>query len=94
MLVRKANRQDPDLGLGLHCLSMPFWQTTSVRNFRTYTMVQKSFNFACDSSVEIASLIKILSAANHMLSATNHMLSAANLSGTLTLCMLGNFVFR
>ena len=32
MSVRIANREDPDLCL--HCLSMPFWQVTSVRNFR------------------------------------------------------------
>ena len=40
MLVRIANREDPDqtavLGLefdlGLHCLMMPFYQTTSVQN--------------------------------------------------------------
>ena len=30
MLVRIANREYPDLGLP--CLSMPFWQTTGVRN--------------------------------------------------------------
>ena len=37
MLVLIANREDPDLGL--HCLSMPFWQATSVQNFRTFTLV-------------------------------------------------------
>ena len=37
MLVRIANRNDPDqTNLGLHCLCMPFWQTTSVRNFRMF----------------------------------------------------------
>ena len=30
MLVRIANREYPDLGLP--CLSIPFWQTTGVRN--------------------------------------------------------------
>ena len=36
MLVRLANRKDPDLGM--HCLSRPFWQVTSVQNFRTFTV--------------------------------------------------------
>ena len=46
MLVRLANREDPDqkqsdLGLqkqsdlGMHCLYRPFCQATSVQNFRT-----------------------------------------------------------
>ena len=40
MLVRIANRKDLDkTDLGLHCLCMPFWQTTSVRNFRTFTIL-------------------------------------------------------
>ena len=34
MLVRIANNEDPDQtaseDLGLHCLSRPFWQATSV----------------------------------------------------------------
>ena len=34
ILVRIANRED----LGLPCLSKPFWQATSVRNFRTFTI--------------------------------------------------------
>ena len=41
MLVRITNREDPDQtassDLGLPCLSRPFWQATSVRNFRTFT---------------------------------------------------------
>ena len=37
MLVRIANREDPDkTALGLHCLSRPFWQATGVRNFQTF----------------------------------------------------------
>ena len=46
-LVRLANREDPDQTtseLGLYCLSrvctvciLPFWQASSVQNFRTYT---------------------------------------------------------
>ena len=36
MLVRIANREDPDLGL--LSLSRPFWQTASARNFRTFTV--------------------------------------------------------
>ena len=32
-----ANRGDPDQSdLGLHCLSRPFWQVTSIQYFRTY----------------------------------------------------------
>ena len=45
MLVRVANREDPvrlllqkQSDLGLHCLSRPFWQATSVQNFRTLTI--------------------------------------------------------
>ena len=41
MLIRIANREDPDQkqsDLGLCCLSRPFWQETSVRNFRTFTI--------------------------------------------------------
>ena len=45
MLVRKANREDPDQtavqkqsDLGLHCLSRPVWQITSVQNVRTSTI--------------------------------------------------------
>ena len=38
MLARIANREDPESDLGLHCLSRPFWQATSVRNFRTFTV--------------------------------------------------------
>ena len=40
MFVRIANREDPDQqsDLGLPCLSRPFGQATSVRNFRTFTV--------------------------------------------------------
>ena len=46
MLVRIANREDPDqtasfqkqFDLGLHCLSRLLWQETRVRNFRTFTV--------------------------------------------------------
>ena len=39
MLVRITNREDPDQSdLGLHCLSRPFWQATSVQNFRTFSV--------------------------------------------------------
>ena len=50
-LVRKANREDPDMtasserlllqkqsDLGLQNLSRPFWQVTSVGNFRRFTI--------------------------------------------------------
>ena len=36
MLVRMANGEDPDQDL--HSLSRPFWQATSVRNFRIFTV--------------------------------------------------------
>ena len=40
LVVPKANRENPDQkkqsDLGLLCLSMPFWQATSVRNFITH----------------------------------------------------------
>ena len=36
MLVRIANKEDPDLGLC--CLSRPFWMATSVQNFRTFAL--------------------------------------------------------
>ena len=41
MLAIIANRQLPDkqFDLGLHCLSRLFWQTTSVPNFRTFTVL-------------------------------------------------------
>ena len=39
MLVRIANREDPDqTNLGLHCLSMHFQEESSVQNFRTFTV--------------------------------------------------------
>ena len=42
MLVRMTNREDSDLGLP--CLSRPFfWQATSVRYFRAFTVVYKLF---------------------------------------------------
>ena len=57
MLARIANREDPDQTAsfrlllkkqsdqGLHCLSRPFKQATSVRNFKTFTiaLLQNSF---------------------------------------------------
>ena len=42
MLVRIANREDPDQtqsDLGLHCLSRPFWLATSVQKFRASTVL-------------------------------------------------------
>ena len=47
MFVRIANREDPDQtasseavsDMGLHCLSKLFWPATSVRNFRTFTVL-------------------------------------------------------
>ena len=45
MLVRIANREDPDLTAslqsdpGLRCLSRPFCLATSVRNFRTIEVI-------------------------------------------------------
>ena len=45
--VSIANREDPNQtaspekqsDLGLPCLLRPFWQATSVQNFRTFTVV-------------------------------------------------------
>ena len=46
MLVRIANREDlirlllqKQSDLGLSCLSMPFWQATSVHNFRAFITI-------------------------------------------------------
>ena len=44
-LDRIANREDPDQttsssDLGLPCLSKPFGQVISVRNFRTFTVTE------------------------------------------------------
>ena len=38
MLVRIANSEDPDLGL--RCLSRLFTQTTSAKNFRSFTIMR------------------------------------------------------
>ena len=40
MLVRITNRENPKKpsDLGLHCFSRPFWQITSVPNFRMSTV--------------------------------------------------------
>ena len=43
MVVSIANREDPDwtassADLGLRCLTRFYWQSTSVRNFRTLTI--------------------------------------------------------
>ena len=35
-LIRLLLQKQSDLGL--HCLSIPFWQVTSVQNFRTFTV--------------------------------------------------------
>ena len=46
MLVRIANREDPDQmqsALGLHCLSRPFLHALSVRNFKIFTIFDGSF---------------------------------------------------
>ena len=37
MLVMQNSKQKQS-DLGLHCLSWPFWQATSVQNFRTFTV--------------------------------------------------------
>ena len=45
LLVRIANREDSDpttSDLDLHCLSRSFWQATSVRNFRAFTVIKIS----------------------------------------------------
>ena len=38
LLVEIAHMEDPDQGL--HCLSRPFWQASSVQNFRTFIISQ------------------------------------------------------
>ena len=43
MLVRIANREEPDQGL--RCLSRPFLTGTSVQNFRSFTVFILSFLF-------------------------------------------------
>ena len=40
ILVGMANREDPDQTALLDCLSRPFWQATSVQNFRTFTIYE------------------------------------------------------
>ena len=58
MLVRITNRKDHDQtaqtasgeavsDLGLHCLSRPFRQATSDRDFRTFTVRQQSSFSEC-----------------------------------------------
>ena len=49
MLVRTANREElislllqKQSDLGLHCLSRPLWQATSVQNLSTFTVYLKS----------------------------------------------------
>ena len=37
MLLRRANREDPDLGLP--CLSRPFYQAIGFQNFRRFTIL-------------------------------------------------------
>ena len=42
-LIRLLLQKQSDLGL--HCLSMPFWQATGVQNFRKFTIVRfRNFN--------------------------------------------------
>ena len=43
MHVRIANREDPEqTDLNVPCLSMPFWQATSVQNFEIFTVIQSN----------------------------------------------------
>ena len=55
MLVRIANREDPDQtasDLDLCCLSRPYWQTNGVQNFGTLTIVIKSFyKYVCNAII-------------------------------------------
>ena len=50
MLVRIANREDPDqeaVRSGSALLSRPFWQATCVPSFRTFTITRdKGYNCA------------------------------------------------
>ena len=67
MLFRIANRDDPDrtLRLGLCCLLRVFWQATSVRNFRTFTVVDRLLILESRETVHIHSLF--ISQLKHML---------------------------
>ena len=38
MLVREGPDQTKQSDMGLHCMSWPFWQATSVQNVRTSTI--------------------------------------------------------
>ena len=54
MLVRIANREDPDLkqsDLGLHYLLQPFWEANSVSNFRPSTVQMTLFNSTMHNSI-------------------------------------------
>ena len=58
MLVRIANREDPDQTAsdpGLRCLPMPLWQATSVRNFKTFAVL--SYFQGSNMSVEQDKLV-------------------------------------
>ena len=68
MLVRITNRESgmtmirlhlqKQSNIGLHCLSRPLWQATSVRNFRTSTVyiLKKAQIYACHSEVKISTI--------------------------------------
>ena len=43
-----ANREDPEQTyFDVPCLSMPFWQATSVQNFKTFTVIQSNNIWYC-----------------------------------------------
>ena len=48
MLVRKANMEDSDQTASsvMGCLSRPFWQATSIQNFRPFTIILLSRSIA------------------------------------------------
>ena len=82
MLVRIGNREagtalirmhlQKQSNIGLHCLSRPLWQATSVQNFRTSTVniLKKAQIYACHSEVKIAQIltIKLSTCLYHVLS--------------------------
>ena len=48
MHVRIANREDPgQTDLDVPCLSMPFWQATSVQNLKIFTVIQSNNIWYC-----------------------------------------------
>ena len=59
LLVEIAHMEDPDQGL--HCLSKPFGQASSVQNFRTFIISQiEMLNYYFKTTEVYASQINVL----------------------------------